>query len=233
LTWSLTCNASRSHKCSLFLTGKAKWQCSWPRSFQPKRDPHTCFSNNSSAWMTTSEITGLSKKMNADNRRRGQQAAIVTDNAPTYKVTGYETAEEYGLSVIDMSHPKIILPKNVTSAVQPIDQGISAALQADNRRKLVRWTLKNTPGNEQKSIKELRPSFDQMMRWTHEAWTKDITQQIIRDCCCKAKIIPDDRICEAPHVEQAAPEPAARQWLAAAASCIAGATHAWEEGVAA
>jgi hypothetical protein len=59
-----------------------------------------------------------------------------------------------------------------------------------------------------------------MMRWTYEAWPQDTTQQTIRNCWRKAKIVLDECFEEAPHVEQAAAAPAAPT-----------AAHAWKGGV--
>jgi hypothetical protein len=129
VTWPLTCNASGSHKCSLFFIGKAKR----PRcSFQPKQDLNMRNSNNSSAWMTTSEFNKFKRNSTRTNKgERGRQAPLITGNVPTHQVTSYEIEEVHGLSVINMLHTKIIfLPKNVTSAVQPLGQGIIAALIA-------------------------------------------------------------------------------------------------------
>jgi hypothetical protein len=77
--------------------------------------------------------------------------------------------------------------------VQPLDQGIVAATKAHYRRRLVAYLLKaaNGPKNADKSLRQLRPSFYQMMRWVHVAWTEDITTSTIFNCWRKAGILPE------------------------------------------
>jgi hypothetical protein len=88
----------------------------------------------------------------------------------------------------------IFLPTNVTSQVQPLDQGIIHATKAHYWRCLVVLFMPeaaNDPQNAGKSLKQLRPSFYQMMRWVQAAWTDDITTCSISNCWRKAGIVPD------------------------------------------
>ena len=47
------------------------------------------------------------------------------------------------------------------------------------------------PENAGKSLKQLRPTFYQMMRWMHAAWTEDVTSTTISNCWHKADILPE------------------------------------------
>jgi hypothetical protein len=77
--------------------------------------------------------------------------------------------------------------------VQPLEHGIIAATKAHRRRRLVAFLLKaaNDPKITDKSLRQLRPSFHQMMRWVHAAWTEAITTSTIGKCWRKTGILPE------------------------------------------
>ena len=111
---------------------------------------------------------------------------------------------EHGLKVINLSHIKLVfLPANVTSVVQPLDQGIIAAFKAHYRRQLVRWLISESdkPGNEGKMIFEFAPDLYHMMQWVHSAWSTHVSQETIRNCWRKAGIVPNDWFGESPAID--------------------------------
>ena len=130
--------------------------------------------------------------------------ALITDNAPTHIICDYDVDMEHGLKVINLSHIKLVfLPANVTSVVQPLDQGIIAAFKAHYRRQLVRWLISESdkPGNEVKMISEFAPDLYHMMQWVHSAWSTHVSQETIRNCWRKAGIVPNDWFGESPAID--------------------------------
>jgi hypothetical protein len=133
---------------------------------------------------------------------------LLGDNAPTHTVGGTEVDEEHGFKVINLSNVTLIfLPANTTTVVQPLDQGIIASMKAHYRRRLllseageVRWLLSEAgeAGNEEKRLKDIRPSFNKMSRWVHEAWTQSVAPFVIRNCWHKAGILPDGWVAAPP-----------------------------------
>jgi hypothetical protein len=102
--------------------------------------------------------------------------------------------EELGFKVINFSNVKLIfLPANSTNVIQPLDQGIIAAVKAHYRRLLVHWLLTEAGAAEKKdkSLRELKPTFYQMMQWVQQAWTQCIAPSVISNCWYKAGILPD------------------------------------------
>jgi hypothetical protein len=109
-------------------------------------------------------------------------------------VTDADVEEEHGFEVIDLSHLKLVfLPDNTTMVVQPLDQGIIAFTKAHYRRKLVQWVIAEAekPESAGKSLKDLRPTFNQMMRWLNTAWKECVSPLSIRNCWHKAGILPE------------------------------------------
>jgi hypothetical protein len=127
-------------------------------------------------------------------KRRGRSIILLGDNAPTHTVEGAEVDEELGFKVINVSNVKLIfLPANTTSVIQPLDQGIIAAVKTHYWRLLVRWLLTEAGAaeNKDKSLRELKPTFYQMMQWLQQAWTQCIAPSVISNCWYKAGILPD------------------------------------------
>jgi hypothetical protein len=105
-----------------------------------------------------------------------------------------EFEEQHSFKVINLSNLKLVfLPANTTSVVQPLDQGIIACTKAHYRRQLVQWVIAEAekPANAEKSLKELRPNFYQMMRWLNTAWKECVSPLTIRNCWHKAGILPE------------------------------------------
>jgi hypothetical protein len=151
--------------------------------------------------------------------RINRKIALLTDNAPTHMIKDADLDEEHGFKVINLSNIKIIfLPANTTSVVQPLDQGIIAALKAHYRLQLVQWSLNEASKPERASeiLKKLQPSFYQMLQWVHSAWTHAVAPQTIRNCWHKAGILPDGWV-DAPLASRSARRAQAQRELAGAA----------------
>jgi hypothetical protein len=144
--------------------------------------------------MTTKEYSMHIKDLNAEMKRCGRSIVLLCDNVPTHTVQDAEVDEELGLKVINLSNVKLIfLPANTTSVIQPLDQGIIAAVKTHYWRLLVRWLLTEAGAaeNKDKSLRELKPTSYQMMQWLQQAWTQCIAHSVIRNCWYKAGILPD------------------------------------------
>lgn len=126
-------------------------------------------------------------------RRINRKIVLITDNAPTHAIPSVQPHEEHGHKVYQLSNIKVVfLPPNVTSHVQPLDQGIIASLKAHYRRQLVHWLLDeaNKPANKSKSLKDLTPTFYQMLLWLKQAWEQHVTATTIANCWRKSGLLP-------------------------------------------
>jgi hypothetical protein len=63
VTVALTCNASGTHKCSLFLIGKAKRPRSFPKGFNPQTAMEIRYRNNKTAWMTAKDFSSRRRQI--------------------------------------------------------------------------------------------------------------------------------------------------------------------------
>ena len=84
---------------------------------------------NKKAWMTTKIFETWLVKLNLRMRRQDRQVLLILDNAPCH---GRRSMSNVRL---------LFLPSNVTSKLQPLDQGIIQAFELQYRTLMMRWLL--------------------------------------------------------------------------------------------
>lgn len=91
-------------------------------------------------------VTAYNKRHNLDNK-----ALLILDNAP-----GHPTELEHMFENIKV----VFLPKNTTSLLQPMDQGIISTLKAYYLRRTFRQLIAATDGDEKPTIREVWKSYN-------------------------------------------------------------------------
>jgi hypothetical protein len=71
-----------------------------------------------------------------------------------------DAVDEHGMTVFYLSNINLL----ATSIVQPCDQGIIACAKTHHRRRLVRWMLEEAEKRPEACLKDLAPTFYQMMQ---------------------------------------------------------------------
>lgn len=131
-------NSTGSHKIPLLLIGKSKS----PRAFKNVKTLPLFYKNQPKAWMTAAlftewydEIFILEvKKHQKRLGKEGSKVLLIVDNAPTHPT---EELLERG----NGQFKTIFLPPNVTSLLQPMDQGVIETMKRHYRRQLLRKLL--------------------------------------------------------------------------------------------
>lgn len=129
----LTCaNATGTHRLPLLVIGKSKK----PRCFKNIKQTHVVYANQKKAWMdsiifTEWYTTHFLPSIKQRKPMPGERFILLLDNAPTHP-----SAEK--LNAIDESCHVMYMPPNVTSLIQPMDQGVIAALKKIYRGRLLR-----------------------------------------------------------------------------------------------
>jgi hypothetical protein len=96
----------------------------------------------------------------------GRIILIILDNAGSHDIYGYTKNKLNGLDSFELSKIKVVfLPPNITSVVQPLDQGIIAALKIHYKHKLVEWTLQQFDSSEVDDLGKLSINVLQAMLW--------------------------------------------------------------------
>ena len=108
ITVLLTCNMTGTIKLKPLVIGKSKS----PRCFKVVKHLPVDYVSNSNAWMTSSLFEDYLKKWDTELLKKHKKVALVLDNCPAHpKLT---------LKNIEL----VFIPPNVTSLIQPLDQGI-------------------------------------------------------------------------------------------------------------
>ena len=125
------------------------------------------------AWMTGDIHHRIMAKFNNQMRKAGCHVLYVCDNASSHQVREY-------------SHIKfLMLPPNVTSIVQPLDQGIICSVKRRYKKKLAERYRVSEENN--KDVNTILKQLDIVVatNMVHNAW-KETSSTIIQNCFCKA-----------------------------------------------
>jgi hypothetical protein len=67
---------------------------------------------------------------------------MILDNAYSHVVSSAKVGKSHGFSTLELSKMTLVfLPPNVTTIVQPLDQGIIASFKIQYKKKLLRWVF--------------------------------------------------------------------------------------------
>nr|BAN21014.1 unkown protein [Riptortus pedestris] len=151
LTIMTCCNASGDHKLKLTVIGKAKK----PRSFRGTeiRSLPCDYYNHPKAWMNQTIFSSWFKdkfvpSVSHHLKQKGLpiRAVLLLDNAPSHPAESTLTTEDGQIFV----H---YLPPNVTSLIQPMDQGVISSLKRRYKKIFLRFLLEEN--NSTDSLKEI------------------------------------------------------------------------------
>ena len=131
----MTCaNAAGTHKLPLLLIGKSKK----PRCFKNIKSLPVTYTAQKNAWMDSklflnwfeNDFIKNVKKWRQDHHKTGK-VLLLLDNAPTHP-----SAEV--LNLIDPDYKVMFFPPNVTSLIQPMDQGVIEKFKRMYRKQMLR-----------------------------------------------------------------------------------------------
>ena len=65
---------------------------------------------------------------------------MILDNTSSHVVSFAKVGKSYGFSTLELTNMVLVfLPPNVTSVVQPLDQGIITSFKIQYKNELLRW----------------------------------------------------------------------------------------------
>lgn len=159
-------NMDGSEKLPLLMIGKS----ANPRCFKNVKSKPLEYMSNKKAWMTAEIFEDWLRKLDKTFRKQNRNILLFIDNCTAHK------------SIPLMDSVKVIfLPPNMTSVVQPMDQGIIKNLKHFYRCLLVRNLLTDSFKNSQINVLDAA-------RMCHNAWSQ-VTETTIANCFRKAGFI--------------------------------------------
>lgn len=158
-------NMDGTEKLPLLLIGKS----ASPHCFRHVKTKPVEYKSNKKAWMTSSIFEEWLVKIDAEFEKKIRTILLYIDNCPAHN------------KIPNLKNIKIIFfPPNMTSIVQPMDQGIIKNLKHYYRQKIVLKILSAIESNVAFKIDLLIAS-----RMLKEAWTS-VKSETIRICFAKA-----------------------------------------------
>jgi hypothetical protein len=83
---------------------------------------------------------------------------VILDNASSHVVSCAKVGKSCGFSTLELSNVTLVfLPPNVTSVVQPLDQGIITSFKIQYKKKLLRWVLSQYGDATLKDLRKVVP----------------------------------------------------------------------------
>ena len=170
LTLLIFTNMDGSDHRKLSVIGKAKN----PRCLQKKykmtvNEMAVDWYASKNAWMTGDIHLRIMTKFNNQMRKAGCHVLYVCDNASSHQVREY-------------SHIKfLMLPPNVTSIVQPLDQGIIRSVKRRYKKKLAERYLVSVENNKDANTILKQLDIVAATNMVHNAW-KETSSTIIQNC---------------------------------------------------
>ena len=166
LTVLLASNMDGSEKLRPLVVGKSKN----PRCFKNVKSLPCDYDANKKAWITSvifsTWILKLEKKMKAEKRK----IILFLDNFSAHQVN------------VKLEHVKVqFLPKNTTSKLQPLDQGIIKNAKVHYRKRVIRRLLDNLESTGELPIINVKDAID----YIHFAW-EHVQPSVIANCFHKA-----------------------------------------------
>lgn len=176
ITVVICCNGDGSHKLPLWIIGRhAK-----PRCFKSiNRENLGCkYRNNSKAWMTQAIFWDWLKDFN--RRMANRQVLLILDNCSAH-IPLNQLPDNITLNNTEV----LFLPPNMTSKIQPCDQGIIRNFKAYYRKRFNQHLLQGMDDNVENPEKI---NVLQAIRMAVASWSDDVTATTIANCFRHCKI---------------------------------------------
>jgi hypothetical protein len=114
---------------------------------------------------------------------------VILDNASSHVVSFAKVSMSCNFSTLELSNMTFIfLPPNVTSVVQPLDQGIIASFKIQYKKKLLQWVLSQYGDATLKDLRKVVPNIKHAIMWSYEVWS-ELDATIIMNCWRMARIL--------------------------------------------
>lgn len=168
VTCLLAANMTGTEKLKVVVIGKS----AKPRCFRGVKCLPVTYKNNKKAWMTGDLFEMWLLELDKYFLRQNRKVLLTIDNCPAHPQIGHK------LKAINLS----FFPPNMTSKLQPLDQGIIKSFKFHYRRRILEKVLDSFESNS------CIPKIDILdcVNIAATAWNVDVTQTTIHNCFRKA-----------------------------------------------
>ena len=152
--------SQEGEKLPLLMIGAAKDPLSFRANQKMVANMNTQYTSSKKAWMNSNIFETWVKDLNDKMRKKHRKIIIFVDNSPSHKL-----AKEY-------SHVRIeLMPPNLTSVLQPMDQVISQ-VKKTYRKKMLRRLMNSLEVHD--TVTQALKTIDilDIMRWIEDSWNE-------------------------------------------------------------
>jgi hypothetical protein len=97
---------------------------------------------------------------------------MILDNSSSHVVSSAKVSKCCGFSTLELSNMTLVfLPPNVTSVVQPWDQGIITSFKIQYKKKLLQWVLSQYDDATLKDLRKVVLNIREIIIWSYEVWS--------------------------------------------------------------
>lgn len=172
LTVLVCANMSGTDKKKLLVIGKS----ANPRSFKNVKRLPVDYTANKKAWMTAEIFEREIRKWDKTLDKQNRQILLLVDNCPAHS------------AVPNLNNIKLVfLPPNVTSVLQPMDQGVIRSFKAHFRRLLVLLLIEQREKSTINSC-NVKISMLEAIRLMSDAWNS-VSMLTIKNCFKKSGLL--------------------------------------------
>jgi hypothetical protein len=91
----------------------------------------------------------------------------------SHVVSSTKAGKSRDFSTLELSNMTLVLfPPNVTSVVQPLNQGIIASFKSQYKKKLLQWVLSQYDDATFKDLRKVVPNIRHAIMWSYELWSE-------------------------------------------------------------
>lgn len=173
-------NMSGSEKLKLLVIGKTKH----PRCFKGIKSLEVDYECNRKAWMTSEIYENWLLKLDKQFAAQKRKVLLFVDNCPAHPKTVAGKLKNIKLEYF---------PPNLTSILQPMDQGIIKNLKQHYRKRIIMKMLAHLEEPTFTSNVSLLDAIKDL----NKAWNNDVKTQTIANCFRKAGFSKDDLVQDA------------------------------------
>lgn len=171
ITILVAANMVGTERLKMLVIGKSKT----PRCFRGVKSLEVDYTFNKKAWMTTDIFTDWVKKLDKQITRQNRKIVLFIDNC---------TAHPQDINSVLNNVKVVFFPPNVTSILQPMDQGVIKNLKLHYRKRILKKITTIVENNQTipVNIVDLRECISELSK----VWTNDVSDETIFHCFCKA-----------------------------------------------
>lgn len=145
-----------------------------PRRFKGVKSLETDYDFNKKAWMTSDIYGKWLQKFDNAMAKQNRKVLLFVDNCP---------AHPRSISEKTKSVKVVYLPPNMTSKIQPMDQGIIKNVKVHYRKRVLMKIIKSIDIN---TMENLTFTLKDCIAEISKAWVNDVTSETISRCFSKA-----------------------------------------------